>query len=122
MHSPAGELCFDGWTDDFHDIEPSVGKSLSPCGDTGGADQHVQARKMSVTELEIAAAKIQRCKGHADFHARDFRDSLKKGNSLMNQIDKRGAIAVRDTHSVGIDCLPMFGTGTHATCIVFAIL
>jgi hypothetical protein len=40
-------IMFDGWTDDFHDIEPSVGKGY-PCGDTGGADQHVQARKMSV--------------------------------------------------------------------------
>jgi hypothetical protein len=39
-------IMFDGWTDDFHDIEPSVGKGY-PCGDTGGADQHVQARKMS---------------------------------------------------------------------------
>jgi hypothetical protein len=40
---------FDGWPDDFHDIEPSVGERSD---DTGRADQHMQTRKMSATKPE----------------------------------------------------------------------
>ena len=74
-----GELCFDGWSDDFHDIEPSVGKR-TPCSDAGKADQHVQARK------------ILRCSCHGAraipiFAREDFRGSLK--NERPDESDRQ---------------------------------
>lgn len=76
-------------------------------------------RKMFI-EPEMQLPRFNDARAIPDFRARDFRDSLKKTNSLMNQMDKRGAIAVRNTHSVGIDCLPMFGDWNtcHVTSLV----
>lgn len=115
-----GELCFDGWTGNFHDIEPFRWEKSPPAVTLEGADQHVHATEdVKSPSLRLQLPRFNDARAIPDFRARDFRDSLKKTNSLMNQMDKRGAIAVRYTHSVGIDCLPMFGDWN--TCHVYRL-